>query len=331
MRAVVIEGTSGTASLQVREVPTPEPRGKQLLVRVHAAGLNRADLLQARGAYPAPPDAPANIPGLEFAGEVVARGELCAGPIQPGARVFGIVGGGGLAEYLVTHERLAMPVPARLDWAEAGAVPESFLTAHDALTTQGDLEAGQSVLVHSASGGVGLAAVQLAHAMGCRVFGTGRTAAKLERAAAFGLERGIDLADEDGRFDTIIARETGGRGVDVVLDFLGGPYWGRNLASLALRGRLVIVGLLAGAQAEVDLRALMQKRLRVMGTVLRSRPLEDKIAATRRCIACVLPLLESDRVRPVVDHTFPLSNIQEAAALMESNRAFGKIVLMPAR
>jgi putative PIG3 family NAD(P)H quinone oxidoreductase len=329
MRAVVIEGRAGTSSLLVHEVPTPQPRGEQVLVKVHAAGLNRADLLQARGAYPPPPGAPANIPGLEFAGEVVARGPDCAGPLQPADRVFGIVGGGGLAEYVVTHERLAVPIPQPLDWTAAGAVPEAFITAHDALTTQGALEPGQSVLIHTAGGGVGLAAVQVAHVMGCQVFGTARTAEKLQRAIPYGLDRGIDLAEEGGRFDKIIARQTEGRGVDVVIDFLGGPYWERNVASLAPTGRLVIVGLLAGAQAQVDLRALMSNRLRVVATVLRSRPLEDKIAATRAFAGSVVPWLALGRIHPVVDAVFPLAQIQEAAAYMESNRAFGKIVLKP--
>jgi len=329
MRAVVIEGTSGIDSLHVREVPPPEPQGEQILVKVHAAGLNRAELLQARGQYPAPPGAPANIPGLEFSGEVVALGSGCSSSLAIGQRVFGIVGGGGLAEYVLTHERLAVPVPENLDNIASGAVPEAFITAHDALTTQGELLPGQSVLIHGVGGGVGLAAVQVAHAMGCRVFGTSRTAAKLERAIPLGVHHPINLTLDSGRFDAAILKETTGDGVDVVIDLLGGSFWERNIASLKTRGRLVVVGLLAGSHAEINLRALMNKRLHVVGTVLRSRPLEDKILATRAFASCVVPWLASERIRPVVDTVYPLEQIRQAVERMESNLPFGKIMLRP--
>ncbi len=329
MRAVVIEGTDGIASLLLREVPTPQPQGEQILVKVHAAGLNRSELLQARGLYPAPPGAPQNIPGLEFAGEIVATGNNCTGPAQVGDRVFGIVGGGGLAEYVLTHERLAVPIPANLDFTQAGAVPEAFITAHDALIHQGGLKPGQTVLIHSAGGGVGLAAVQLAHAMGCQVFGTSRTAAKLERARLLGLDHPIDISPDQEPFQEAIQQETGGRGVDLVIDFLGGVYWSRNVACLKSQGRLVVVGLLAGAHAEIDLRTLMSKRLHVVGTVLRSRPLEEKILATQAFASTVLPWLAQGTVRPVLDSVYPFEQIQQAAQHMELNRSFGKIVLTP--
>ena len=186
MRAIVITGNGGPEVLEIRDVPTPEPRGEQVRVRVRACGLNRADLMQCRGMYPAPPGVPADIPGLEYAGEVDALGPDVTGPLKPGDRVFGIVGGGGQAEFVLTHERMAVPIPANLDFVEAAAVPEAFITAHDALLTQGRLDPGERVLIHAVGSGVGTAAVQIAHAMGCTVFGTSRTAAKLERAAAPG-------------------------------------------------------------------------------------------------------------------------------------------------
>ena len=289
MRAIVITGKGGAEVLEVREVPTPEPRGEQVRVRVRACGLNRADLMQARGMYPAPPGAPADIPGLEYAGEVDALGPDVTGPLKVGDRVFGIVGGGGQAEYVLTHERMAVPIPANLDFVEAAAVPEAFITAHDALLTQGRLEPGGRVLIHAVGSGVGTAAVQVAHAMGCTVFGTSRTAAKLERARGLGLDHAIDTSAED--FAEVVRSRTDGAGVDVVIDFLGGPALAGNLAALATRGRLVLVGLLGGSGAPFDLNLMLRKRLTIVGTTLRARPLEEKIAATRRFADQVVPWL----------------------------------------
>src|SRR4051794_10508578 len=186
MKAIIITRTGGANVLEVRDVPTPEPQGDSIRVRVRACGLNRADLMQCRGYYPAPPGAPPDIPGLEYAGEVDALGPGCTGPLRPGDRVFGIVGGGGQAEYVLTHERMAVPVPANLDFEQAAAVPEVFLTAHDALETQAGLRPGETVLIHAVGSGVGTAALQVARAMGCTVFGTSRTADKLTRAAELG-------------------------------------------------------------------------------------------------------------------------------------------------
>src|SRR5918993_5018485 len=219
MRAVVIARQGGPEVLEVREVATPEPRGEQVRVRVRACGLNRADLMQSRGHYPAPPGVPPDIPGLEFAGEVEALGPDVTGPLRVGDRVFGIVGGGGMAEYVVSHERMVVPVPAGLDFEAAAAVPEVFLTAFDALDAQGRVKSGERVLIHAVGGGVGSAAVQVAHAMGCSVLGTSRTAEKLGRVAELGLDIGIETTRQD--FAAVAREVTGGRGVDVVIDHLG--------------------------------------------------------------------------------------------------------------
>lgn len=323
MRAVVITETPG--AIAVREVAPPEPRGDEIRVRVRAAAINRADLMQARGHYPAPPGAPADRLGLEYAGEVESLGPDCHGPLQLGDRVFGIVGGGGLAEFVVTQERLAVRIPDNLDFVQAAAVPEVFLTAHDALETQGRLRPGERVLIHAVGGGVGSAAAQIAHAMGCTVFGTSRTAAKLQTAAGLGVDVGIDTSRED--FAAVVRDRTDGAGVHVLIDHLGGPFWESNIEALANRGRYVLVGLLAGSKAQVDLRALLRKRLTIVGTTLRARPLEEKIAATQRFATSVVPWLARGLVRPVVDRVFPLEEVHEAQERMESNAGFGKVVL----
>jgi putative PIG3 family NAD(P)H quinone oxidoreductase len=326
MNAVVITGIGGPDVLEIREVPMPEPRGGEVRIRVRAAGLNRADLLQCRGVYPAPPGAPAETPGLEYAGEVDALGPAVVGPSQLGDRVFGIVGGGGLAEYLVTHERLIAPIPANLDFAEAAAVPEAFITAHDALLTQARVSPGERVLIHAVGSGVGTAAVQLAHAMGCEVWGTSRTADKLARAKPLGLDHAIDTSRDD--FAQSARTRSLGRGVDVLIDLLGGAALQHNLAALAPKGRLVLVGLLGGSQGRLDLSQILHKRLTLVGTTLRARPLEEKISATQRFAAQVVPWLEQGLVRPVIDSTFPLREVRAALSRLESNEVFGKVVLL---
>jgi NADPH:quinone reductase len=325
MRAIIITGKGGAEVLNVGEVPTPEPRGDQIRVGVRACGLNRADLMQARGMYPAPPGAPADIPGLEYAGVVDALGPDVNGPVKVGDRVFGIVGGGGQAEYVLTHERMAVPIPSNMDFVEAAAVPEAFITAHDALLTQGRLDAGGRVLIHAAGSGVGTAAVQIAHAMGCTVFGTSRTKAKLERARALGLDHGINTSTDD--FATVVRSLTGGAGLDVVIDLLGAAALAGNLAALTVRGRLVLVGLLGGTSAVLDLNLMLRKRVTIVGTTLRARPIEEKIEATRRFAENVVPWLARRRVCPVVDSVFAFADVREAQARMESNEVFGKVVL----
>jgi putative PIG3 family NAD(P)H quinone oxidoreductase len=327
MKAVVITGKGGPEVLEVVDRPKPEPRGEQVLVRVRACAVNRADLLQAKGLYPAPAGAPADIPGLEFAGEVEALGPDAEGQAKVGDRVFGIVAGGAQAEYLTTHPRLLAKIPAGLEFDAAGAVPEAFLTAHDALVTQGGLRPGGTVLIHAAGSGVGTAAVQIARAMGCTVLGTSRTAEKLERARELGLD--LAIVNSSGTFADEVKAQTGGEGVSVILDLLGAGALAENLAAIARRGRIVVVGLLAGAKAEIDLNALLARRATLVGTTLRARPLEEKIAATRLFAEQVVPWLDRGTVRPVLDVAYPLEDVRKAHERMASNAGFGKIVLRP--
>jgi NADPH2:quinone reductase len=325
MKAVVITGTGGPEVLEIRELPTPVPRGDQVRVRVRACALNRADLLQCRGFYPAPAGAPADIPGLEYAGLVDALGPDVVGPLQLGDRVFGIVAGGGQAEYVLTHERLAVPIPPDLDFTAAAAVPEAFITAHDALLTQGRLAPGERVLIHAVGSGVGTAAVQIAHTMGCEVFGTSRTADKLSRTKELGLDHGINSGSDD--FAHAVSALTGGRGVDVIVDLIGAAALSSNLASIAQQGRLVLVGMLGGTSGILDVNLMLRKRVTMVGTTLRARPLEDKISATRRFAGQVVPWLARGLVRPIVDQVFTLDEVRAALARLESDQVFGKVVL----
>jgi NADPH2:quinone reductase len=313
--------------LEVREVERPAAAGDRVRVRVRAAALNRADLLQRRGRYPAPPGVPASIPGLEFAGEVEQLG-ADARAWRVGQRVFGITGGGAQAEYVVVPEHTLAPVPDTLDWAEAAAVPEAFITAHDALFTQGELAMGEHVLIHAAGSGVGLAAIQLAHTAGAQVFGTARTAAKLERARAYGLAEACTVGDDPNTFAAAVRAWTGGVGVQIILDLVGASYLAANLDALAQRGRLLLVGTMGGAQAALDFGVVMSKRLRITGTVLRARSAEEKARATRLFAAHVLPLLARGTVRPVVDRTYPLAEVRAAHTRLEGNESFGKVVLV---
>ena len=325
MRAIVIARPGDLGSMEVRELANPEAQADRVRVRVKASGLNRADLLQARGLYPAPAGAPVDIPGLEFAGEVDALGPETTGSLKVGDRVFGIAGGGAFAEYVVCPERTLAMIPEGLDFDRAAAVPEAFMTALDALETQGSLKPGERVLIHAVGGGVGSAAVQLARLMGCRVLGTSRTKEKLEKARALGLDVAIDASAQD--FAEVVREQTRGQGVQVVIDHLGAPALAANLASLSTRGRLVLVGQLGGSSASVDLRTLMTKRITIVGTTLRARPVEEKIALTRRFAESVVPWLARGDVRPIVDQVFALEDVRLAVERMSSNLGFGKVVL----
>lgn len=327
MKAIVITAPGGPEVLQLLDVPEPVPGPDDLLVRVRAAALNRADILQRRGGYPQPgPKTLFEVPGLEFAGEVIEAGERVEG-FAVGERVMGLLAGGGYAEQVIIHQRAAMKVPANLSWHEAGATPEVYITAHDALR-QCDFVAGESVLIHAAGSGVGVAAIQIAKVMGASlVIGTAGSAEKLERAKALGMDIGVNYRMQDFAEETLAA--TGGRGVDVILDVIGADYLERNLRALALKGRMVIVGLMGGAAAQANLGMLLAKRLQVRGTVLRARPLEEKAAATRAFEKSVLPHIASGRVKVVVDRVFPLADAADAHRYMESNANFGKIVLEP--
>jgi putative PIG3 family NAD(P)H quinone oxidoreductase len=323
MRAAVFRGAGGPDVVEVGRAPMPEPGPEQVRVRVYAAGLNRADILQRQGNYPAPRGSSPDIPGLEFAGEVEALGPDVYG-VQVGQRVYGIAGGGAQAEYVVAHERMLAPIPDRLDMVDAGGVPEVFMTVHDALFTQAGLVLGESVLIHAAGSGIGTAAVQLAHAAGVRTFGTSRTPEKLARAK----ELGLDVALGAEGFAEAVQRETGGAGVQVVLDVVGGPYLAANLAALAEQGRMVVIATLGGrGDKPLPFGLLMGKRITLMGSVLRARPLEEKIAVTQAFVRHVNPLLASGAVRPIVDRVFPFDDIAAAQAYLESNASFGKVIL----
>ncbi|MFN2482514.1 MAG: NAD(P)H-quinone oxidoreductase [Pyrinomonadaceae bacterium] len=326
MRAVVIAAHGGVENLEVREVARPAAEGDRVRVRVMAAALNRADLLQRRGLYPAPAGAVRDVPGLEFAGEVEQLGGE-ARAWRAGQRVFGITAGGAQAEYVVVPESALAGVPDNLSWAEAAAVPEAFITAHDALFTQGGLTVGERVGVHAAGSGVGLAALQLARAAGAQTFGTARTAAKLERARGFGLDEGVVVGEEPRVFADAVRERTGGAGVNLIVDLVGASYLAANLDALAPLGRLIFVGTMAGSKAELDLRVVMRKRLRLRGTVLRARSTEEKARAVRLFAEQVVPLLARGVVRPTVDSVFDLAGARAAHSRMEANENFGKIVL----
>ncbi|QDE84099.1 NAD(P)H-quinone oxidoreductase [Myxococcus xanthus] len=326
MKVLRITRPGGPEVLAEEERPEPVPGPGEVLVRVRASALNRADLLQLRGHYPAPPDVPPDIPGLEYAGEVVAVGPR-ARRFQPGDRVMGLVGGGAWSELLVTHEREAIPIPDGMDFADAAAIPEAYLTAFDALVLQGELKPGETVLVHAVASGVGSAAALICQAMGARVVGTGRNAAKLARVADWGVARTVICDTQPPRFADAVREETGGRGADLCLDLVGGSYVPETLNALAPRGRLMLVGLVAGAATEVNLGTVLTKRLRVTGTVLRSRPLEEKIALAQSAERHLLPLFRSGALRPVVDAVVPRADIRQALERMAGNDSVGKLVV----
>jgi NADPH2:quinone reductase len=326
MKAVWIKEFGGVENLEVREAKRPAgPAGKEILVRIRAAGLNRADLLQVRGLYAAPEGYPQEIPGLEFAGDVAETGDAVT-EFKPGDRVFGITAGGAQAGYLLTGKSLLVKIPANLNYTEAAAIPEAFITAHDAVFTQAGLKAGETLLIHAVGSGVGLAALQLAKANGARVIGTSRTADKLEACRKFGLDEAI-LADTESGLAEKIKEKTAGNGADVILDLVGAKYFSANLQSLALKGRLMLVGLTSGAAAELNMGLLLHKRAKITGTVLRARPNDEKAEATKAFADEVVPLLESGKIKPNVDKVFPLEEVQAAYQYLESNASFGKVVL----
>jgi NADPH:quinone reductase len=324
MRAVIYEGAGGPEVITIGEVPKPEVGKNHIRVRVHAAGLNRADLIQRRGQYAAPHGWPANIPGLEYAGEVEA--------VRPGVtrwrvgdRVMGLVGGGAQAEMVVVHQDEVLPIPPGLSYAEAAAIPEAFLTAYDALVTRGRLQPGDRVLIHAAGSGVGTAAAQIAKHLGATVLGTSRSGDKLARALVYGLDIGIDTTQTP-------FRDAVGEPVQVVLDVLGGPAFADNLAVLAPRGRLILLGFLAGSGTNADVSPILHKRLEVIGTMMRTRGLEERIPLVREFGTRMLPLFEARAeqgaaLRPVLERTYPMTQLADAHRVLEGNATFGKIVV----
>jgi NADPH:quinone reductase len=310
MRAATIAG----GEISVQEHPDPRPQAGELLVRVHAAGLNGADMLQLAGRYAAPPGSPADIPGLELAGEVIGCGDGVR-RFEPGDRVMAIVGGGGQAEQAVVHERVAMPVPDELDWTAAGGVPEVFFTAHDALFTQAGLTVGERLLVHGAAGGVGTAAVQLGTMAGARVTATVRDEHCREQVAALGVNA---LAPDEF---------TAAGPFDVILELVGAANFPGNLEALARHGRIVVIGVQAGARIELDLRVLMAKHASIHASTMRSRPLEEKAVATRLVEKAVLPGFASGDLAVPVAATYPLDEVAAAYDRFKAGGKLGKIVL----
>jgi NADPH:quinone reductase len=324
MKAIVITKPGGPEVLKLEERPKPEPGVGQIRVRVRASALNRADILQRQGNYPVPAGVPADISGMEYAGEVDVLGPSST-LWKVGDRVMGIVGGGGHAEYLCVHEREAMPAPSTLSWEEVAAIPEAFLTAYDALFRRIGLRAGELVLIHAVASGVGTAALQLALVAGAKPVGTSRSAAKLARAKDLGLGIGIDASRED--WASQIEKSIGVDRIHAILDLVGAPYLDANLRLLGQRGRMVVVGLTAGAQGQLNMGVLLRKRLTMVGTVLRARAIEEKIALAREFSERIIPFFDTGRLRPVIDRVFSFAEIRAAHELMESNKTFGKIVL----
>ena len=321
MKAIVISRFGGPEVLELREVEAPQAGRGEVRVRVRATAVNRADLLQRMGAYPAPADAPADIPGMEFAGEIAEVGPGVS-DCKLGDRVFGLAGGGAYAEQIVVHARTVAQMPPGLSFSAGAAVPEAFITAWDAAVTQAGLRAGETVLIHAVGSGVGTAAVQLARAIGARSIGTARTADKGAAARALGLDVFVTAAE--GKFAQAV-RQT--RPADVILELVGGAYLAEDLLCAAPRARIVLIGLMAGARAELDLGLILRQRLQIVGTVLRARPLEQKIAAVQEFARHVVPLLETGAVKPVVDRVLPLAAAAEAHRYVASNAGFGKVVL----
>lgn len=325
MKAITFQEFGDADVLQINEVDTPEVRPADLLVRVHAAGVNRADLTHRRGGYGRPDFGDSTLMGLEIAGEVLQVGAAAQG-FTVGDRVMGVVGGGAYAEVARLDWRMALPVPDGLDYVHAAAIPEVFVTAHEAMLHLGRLGPGDSVLIHAAAGGVGSAAVQLARATGATVFATAE-ASKHEQVIRLGADHVIDYRTQD--FAEIVARITERRGVDVVVDFIGAPYFARNIASLANGGRLVQVGILGGGgEVSVAMEHILYRHLQILGTVMKSRPQADKHAMVRRFREHWLDRFSSGAgLEPVVDSTFPLERAADAHRRMESSQNVGKIIL----
>jgi len=323
MKAIVVSEPGGPENLKLAEVPDPELRAGAALVRVRATALNRADLLQRRGMYP-PPSGESEILGMECAGEVMAVGEGVTS-LRAGERVMALLPGGGYAEQVVIPEKMAIPLPAKMSFEEGAAVPEAFLTAREALFTLGRTRVDDVVLVHAAGSGVGSAAVQLAREAGARVLATAGSAEKLARIGELGAHVLVNYRTED--FAAVAMEQSAGKGVNVVLDFIGASYWPKHAACLAVGGRCVCIGVLGGASAEVNLAQVLRRRLQILGLVMRARDLSDKVAITQAFIRETLPLFERGSLRPVIDRVFSLADAAKAHERMESNENFGKIVL----
>ncbi len=324
MMAVEIAAPGGPEQLRIVRRPMPSPGEGEVLVRVAAAGVNRPDVMQRQGRYP-PPAGASDIPGLEIAGEVIALGANVSG-VALGDKVTALLPGGGYADHALAAAALCLPIPGGLSMVEAAALPETFFTVWTNLFERGGLKAGESVLIHGGTSGIGTTAIQLAVAFGARVFATAGTEEKARACERLGAARGIDYRTED--FVEVIRRETAGRGVDLILDMVGASYLARNMEAVAVEGRLVVISLIGGARAEINLGTLMSKRLTVTGSTLRVRSVAQKAVVAEGLRRHVWPLLSAGRVRPVIHATFPLAQASEAHRLMETSQHIGKIVLI---
>jgi putative PIG3 family NAD(P)H quinone oxidoreductase len=327
VEAVVFRGAGGPEVVAMGELEVREPGAGEVTVEIAAAGLNRADTLQRRGMYPPPPGAPREVPGLELAGTIVARG---AGAVSwaDGAPVMGIVGGGAMARRITLHERELVPVPAGISLVDAAGIPEAFWTAWDAMVRQARLGAGETVVIHAATSGVGTAAIQIARAIGARPIATGRSAEKLAKLGeVVGLDAKDAIVAENARFAAAVAERTGGRGADVVIDLVGASYLEEDVRAIAPRGRIVMLATVGGASGNAPVGMMLGKRATVIGSVLRARPLEEKIELAREIAARVVPLFERGALRPVIDRVLPMHECAAAHAHMEADANVGKIVL----
>ena len=322
-KAIRIREPGGPEVLEVGEIEVPEPVSSEVLVEVAAAGLNRADCLQRRGFYPAPPGVPADVPGLEFAGVVESVGDAVSA-WKPGDRVMGIVGGGSMSTRVLTEAAELMPVPKELSLEEAAAVPEVFLTAYDAIVLQGGLRSGHSVLFHAVASGVGTAGIQLATALGATSIGTSRTADKLPRCAELGLDHAVLV--ENGEFAEAVL-EAAPRGVDVILDTIGAAYLAQNVKVIGKKGRIIVIGLMGGVKGELALGALLAKRASIHGSVLRSRSAVEKAELTKSFVDQMLGRFATQELKPIIDDTLLMTDIQAAHRRMDANQTFGKLVL----
>jgi NADPH:quinone reductase len=323
MKAVILNDFGTSDVLTLSEVARPKPSADQLLVRVKATALNRADILQRQGFYP-PPPGESDILGLELAGEVVELGSE-VNEFSVGERVFGLVGGGGYAEYAVIDQKMAMPIPQGWEFTQAAATPEAFFTANETVFELGELKPEESVLIHAGGSGVGTAAIQMAQHIGANVYFTAGSTEKINKAMALGATAGIDYKNED--FLRQIKRLTKNKGVDVIEDFLGAKYLERNLRLLKASGRLIIVALMGGKQCDINLDMVLLKRLQIKGFIMRSRSLSEKREMTSRFKQRWLPILEQGAITPVIDSVYPLDSVKQAHEKMEANQNFGKIVL----
>ena len=322
-KAIRIREPGGPEVLGVGEIDLPEPGPSQVLVEVAAAGLNRADCLQRRGFYPAPPGVPADVPGLEFSGVIESVGDAVSA-WKPGDRVMGIVGGGSMATRVLTESAELMPVPNELSLEEAAAVPEVFLTAYDAIVLQGNLQAGQSVLLHAVASGVGTAGIQLASVIRATSIGTSRTADKLPRCTELGLNHAVLV--EDGNFAEAVL-EAASNGVDVILDTIGAAYLAQNVKVIGKQGRIIVIGLMGGVKGELALGTLLAKRASIQGSVLRSRSPAEKAELTKSFTEEMLARFATGDLKPIIDEVLPMTDVQAAHQRMDANDTFGKLVL----